>query len=129
MSGEIPRNVERYVTEHIDSVPEIEIMMVLYANPEEKLGVEQVARRVYVSVPMAAALLTKLVQDGVATTLAVGDVTLYHYRPATGEVADIISQVARAYREALIPLTQLIHSKPNAALRHFADAFRIKKDE
>ena len=41
---------------------------------------------------------------------------------------ELIAAVDSAYRKELIRISRLIHSKPSAAVREFARAFRIKKD-
>ncbi len=125
---EIPRSVRRYVIERIDSVPELEVIMLLHDNPDRAWKVAEVAERVYVSPAMATALLARMVEDGVCAPIGEGDepASAYQYRP-TAERAPIIDGLAEAYRRALISLTKMIHSKPNASLREFADAFRIGK--
>ncbi len=51
------------------------------------------------------------------------------YRYESGPSKDeLIAAVDNAYRRELIRITRLIHSKPSAAIRAFARAFRFKKD-
>ena len=40
-----------------------------------------------------------------------------------------VDALAAAYPRFLIPLTKLIHSKPPASLRDFADAFRFREEK
>jgi hypothetical protein len=124
----IPTDVHRYVVEHIDSVPELETLLLVYDNPKQLWSSEELAKRIYTSQTMAAALLTKLVQDGVCSEVGEGDAKRYQYRPRA-DLSQLIDRLAETYRGALIPMTKLIHAKPNANLLQFADAFRMGKDK
>lgn len=123
---DIPPDVRRYVVERIDSVAELETLVLLHSAPERRWTSEEVAQRVYVSIPMARALLERFAVSGVFREQGDGS---YVYAPATDALGKLVDRLEQSYRSALIPLTQLIHSKPPASLRDFADAFRMGKDK
>jgi len=122
----IPNDVYHYIVEHVDSVPELESLMLLYENPEKSWSIEEVARRIYISPTMAVALLAKLVREGTLSERGEGDGRIFRYAPGV-DLKSLIDRLAETYRLALIPITKLIHSKPNANLRQFSDAFLIGK--
>lgn len=66
-------------------------------------------------------VLARLRADGLLTCRA----SLYRYEPA--EKAAMIDRLADLYARHLIPVTNLIHTKPRR-IRAFADAFRFRKD-
>jgi DNA-binding MarR family transcriptional regulator len=123
---DIPADVYHYIVERVDSVPELESLMLLYESPEQSWSVDDLARRIYASPTMAVALLAKLVEDGLCSAVGEGDAKRYQYSPQA-DLRPLIDRLAETYRRALIPITKLIHAKPNANLRQFADAFRIGK--
>lgn len=124
---DIPPDVRRYVIARIDSVTELETLILLHSAPERHWTPAEVAQRVYVSTPMAQALLERFAMDGVFR--AQGDGSSYTYAPATEELGKLLDRLEQAYRRALIPLTHLVHSKPPRSLRDFANAFRVGKDK
>jgi hypothetical protein len=40
-----------------------------------------------------------------------------------------VNQVAACYAKYLIPVTNLIHTKPRTRVQEFADAFKLRKEE
>lgn len=123
---DIPPDVRRYIVERIDSVAELETLVLLHSAPERRWTAEEVAQRVYVSIPMARALLARFAATGVFREEGDGS---HVYAPATDALRKLLDRLEQSYRKALIPLTQLIHSKPPSSLRDFADAFRVGKDK
>jgi len=66
------------------------------------------------------------VRRGLASAIT-GGTESFRYDSGT-EKDELIAAVDGAYRKELIRMTRLIHSKPSAAVRAFARAFRIKKE-
>ncbi len=53
----------------------------------------------------------------------------FRYGPASDTLRADVDALAAAYPRFLIPISNLVHSKPAASLRHFADAFRLREDK
>ena len=41
----------------------------------------------------------------------------------------MLERLAEIYAKHLVPVTNLIHSKPKPRIQEFADAFRLRKDK
>ena len=52
----------------------------------------------------------------------------YRYAPTDDSLRADIEDLAGCYSRQLVDVTQLVHSKPGAIVRSFADAFRFRKD-
>lgn len=126
-SEQIPEAIRHFVVEHIDSVAEMEALLLLHGHPERAGTVEGIARQLYVRSTEAAALLHLLCQRGLAAEEA-GPEARYRYSPRTPQLASLVDGLVECYRRALIPVTKLIHSKRRTAAQQFADAFRMGKD-
>jgi hypothetical protein len=72
-------------------------------------------------------LLADLHAIGVVSAEA-GHEDTYQYHPVTSELAMLLDQLARAYSEQLVLVTQLIHSADERKAQGFAAAFRFRKD-
>jgi hypothetical protein len=120
----IPDEVREFLLRQIDSVAELEALILLRKTEEQSWTADSVSRRLYVSEPAAAEILAHLAAAG----LCVSDNGSYRYRPATAEQRETVDDVAEIYARYLIPVTNLIHTKP-ARIQQFADAFRFRKDK
>lgn len=124
----IPDDVKAFLLKHIDSVAQLEALLLLRANPDLEWNAETLAKRLYVSVQETAGLLARLCADGFLE--ARGDQTLiYQYHCRVSEQVNIVDRVAELYGHYLIPITHFIHAKPRTRVQEFADAFRLRKDE
>ena len=119
----IPAELRDFIAKSIDSVAQLEALLLLRANPETSWDVVQLARRLYVNEAEAAGILAHLVEQG----FAVEQDGSYRYDRLTKPAATI-ARLADAYARQLIPITNLIHAKPRG-IRAFADAFKIKRDK
>ncbi|GAB2178569.1 hypothetical protein [Dongia sp. agr-C8] len=119
----IPAELRDFIVRSIDSVGQLEALLLLRADPEKAWDVAQLARRLYVNEAEAAAIFAHLV----AQDFAVAQDESYRYDRA-GRQSPIVDQLAEAYARQLIPITNLIHAKPRG-IRAFAEAFKIKRDK
>ncbi|MGZ3306538.1 MAG: hypothetical protein ACXU8U_11820 [Asticcacaulis sp.] len=124
--GIIPDDVRQFLLKSIDSIAQWEGLLWLRANAGQAWDAGAVARHLYIADAEAAFLMDRLVMRGMVTMESPG--RLYRYRPAAAELDALIGRAADLYRRYLIPVTQIIHSKPPSRVQEFANAFRIRKD-
>lgn len=123
-STEIPEHVRRFVVEAVDSIPELEALLLLRAHRERAWSVDDAGARLYVSATMAAHVLAALAHRG----LVAGVDGQYRYAPLRPELDVVVADLAAAYASNLIAVTRLIHGKPAPSVRQFADAFRLRRE-
>jgi hypothetical protein len=124
MSDElIPPAVRALIAERIDSVPELEAVLLFRAQPGRTWTPEQAGQRLYVSTTVAAHLLTELSERGFFAR----EGEIYRYAPESPELAAVVEELANAYSRHLVAVTLLIHSKPSQSVRDFANAFRLRR--
>jgi hypothetical protein len=119
----IPADIRDFIMRHVDSVTQLEALLLLRANPAETWSLSTAAKRLYTSEHEVAEVLALLCQDGLVSASEGG----YRYHGATPEQRDLVERLARIYSRQLIPVTNVIHAKPRR-IRQFADAFRLRKD-
>lgn len=123
MEGGVPEDVADFVTRHIESVAQLEAILLLRADPAEGWTAELLSQRLYISEAVGAAVLASLVDCGIAQR----DGSSFGYRPNSDHMAKRMDRLAQFYSQQLIPITNLIHSKPRR-IQQFADAFKFRKD-
>jgi hypothetical protein len=122
--NEVPEPVRRFIVEAIDSVPELEALLLLRAHRDRAWSPEAAGARLYVSLPVATHVLTALAGRG----LLVADDEGFRYAPSRPELETVVGDLAAAYSSQLIAVTRLIHAKPAPSVLQFADAFRLRKE-
>ncbi|ESQ93350.1 hypothetical protein ABAC460_01195 [Asticcacaulis sp. AC460] len=123
--GDIPDQAKQFLLHHIDSIAQWEGLLCLRLNAGKDLDAAAIARHLYITPENAAGLMTRLVSRGL---VAVTDGHIFRYAPATPELDQVVTLTADLYRQYLIPITNLIHSRPKSRVQEFANAFRIRKD-
>lgn len=121
----IPSRVLGFLAEKIDTVPQLEALLLLWQDPARCWRAEQIGARLYVSEQSASAILRSLQMQGLAACDQDG---AFCYCPAWDGSGDLMAEVALAYRHNLIYIATLIHSRGSSAVRAFARAFDLKKD-
>lgn len=125
-SHEAPRNVLDFIEHSIDSVPELEALLLLRENESREWSDAEIAARIYVSREEAARVLESLHRRRLIA--ATGETPLYNFKPAREDMREIVAEVAAAYRRHLISIAVYIHRKSSASVREFARAFDLKKE-
>jgi hypothetical protein len=120
------RAVDGFLLEHIDSVPHLEALLLLWNSRPRRWSAEDMAKALFLTTEATRVILDDLLRRRI---IAAGnpEPDSFWYQ-AGGDRDEIISAVEQAYRTELIRITRIIHSKPSPAVRAFAQAFRLKKD-
>jgi hypothetical protein len=120
----VPERVRRLILESIDSVAELEALLLLRETAGQPWTADAASARLYVSRTVAAYSLAALAHRHLLEETAEG----FIYQPASPGLRDDVSALAIAYSRHLIAVTQLIHAKPGPSVQDFARAFRFRKD-
>lgn len=122
---EVPADIRRYVLTSVPSVPFLEAVLLLRAEPGQDWEAPLLARRLYVGDRTATDLLAQLEAGGIAARIGGG--AAVRYAPS-GELSELLDRVAHAYTADLVAITDLIHSRIDKRAQQFADAFRFRKE-
>jgi hypothetical protein len=122
----IPARVVEFLAENIDTVPQLEALLLMWQAPDNRWSVEELAVRLYVSTEEAAGIIRALQRR--ALIVSEDQQNSYCYSPDWDASGTLMSEVAQAYRHHLIHITKFIHSRASSAVRAFARAFDLKKD-
>jgi hypothetical protein len=124
----IPAEVRRFLSAYVDSIAQLEALLLLYGSPDREWGADEVAKRLYVKPAEGQAVLAALAARGLLATRTEQSV-LYRYAPSSDELRAAVDCVAETYRERLVPVTHFIHAKQRTNVQRFADAFRLGPEE
>jgi hypothetical protein len=124
--SEVPTRVLRFVEENIDTVPQLETLLMMSEARDRSWLIADVASRNYITEQRAEDTLNALQRRGLVSSEAAPP--RFRFNPATDETRALIADLARCYQKNLSRITTLIHSKPSASIQEFARAFDLKKD-
>lgn len=128
MSGLITEEIKAFILDHIDSIAELEALLVLRENPSQSWACKDVADRIYSDESTTAAVLHKLISHGLIAPDA-GSADRVRYQQSQPEFTEVLNQLAGVYARYVVPITTLIHKKPRGTIKSFADAFKLKKGD
>jgi hypothetical protein len=123
----IPEDIRRFVLTSIPSVPFLEALLLMRADPEQPWTRDTLARRLYVRDKVAEGLLAELCRSGMAAPIS-ANADAYCYRPREDVLRERIDRLADLYASHLVDITHLIHSTLDRKAQQFADAFKWRKD-
>jgi|SRR5688572_23555933 hypothetical protein len=122
----IPDDIRQFILKNIDSVAQLEGLLLLRGSPENDWNVEEITKRLYIDQEQTADILARLCALGFLTVKE-ADSLAYRYQPSSPEFRQMVDRLAETYAKYLVPVTNLIHSKPQTRVQEFADAFRLKR--
>jgi hypothetical protein len=120
--------VYAFILKHIDSVPHLEALLLLWDSRPTPWSPADLAARLYIETAAADRLLSDLVRQGLAARSVDSGRASYRI-PGSPDIDRILPLVSEVYRRELVSVSMLIHSKASSAVRDFAKAFRFKKEE
>lgn len=120
----IGAEVDRFILEEIDSVSQLEALLLLWNTRPRRWKLDDLAAALYISAEAAKSILDPLERRGL---LASDEAGSYAYRPGGREA--LVRAVDNAYRRELVRISRMIHSKAPASVLEFARAFRFKKKD
>ena len=124
----IPDDVRRFIVEKIDSVASLEGLLLLRRSPESDWNAEDLAGELYTNREQAGDVLETLYALDFLMVKK-NEPRTFQYQPASANLAEMVDRIAEVYSKYLIPVTNLIHSKPENQIQKFADAFNLRKQE
>lgn len=124
----ISEEVRRFISEYIDSVELLEVLLLLRRDPKREWSADAVSREIRSNPTSVMTRLNNLHSRGLLL-MSETPTPLYRYQPKTDELDLAIKGLAQAYTERQARVIDLIFSKPIDMLRHFSDAFKFKKDD
>jgi hypothetical protein len=124
--NKIPTHVLQFLEANIDTVTQLETLLMMREEGDRRWLIADVASRNYTSEQRATETLNALLRRGLVS--AEESPPRFQFNPTKDEVRALVAELARCYQRNLLLVTELIHAKPSASVREFARAFDLKKD-
>lgn len=126
MSDDFPASIHRFLREHIRTIAQLELLLLVQRAPEKSWTVEETANQLYIPISFAASILESLRKSRLVV-LREGSQRGYQFAPESPALGQLVVDLATLYRERPVTTIHAIHSTSMDSLQNFADAFRIRK--
>ncbi|MFS8069915.1 MAG: hypothetical protein ACMG6S_26415 [Byssovorax sp.] len=133
----ISESLRLFITAHINSIEELEVLILLRATEERGWSAAQVSRELGANVPWIQERLADLASRGFLSVQEGESGPLYRYAPSTRESRAQIEDLAITYKQRRLSVINLVYSKPDSPkpdsvkpesdVVSFSNAFRITK--
>lgn len=127
MNDPLPLNVRQFIAHQIESVAQLEILLLLRRDPQRLWDADELARQLYISTQMCKVMLEDLVRRRYLVRDAA--TKSIRFEPADIEADALLAVLDDLYRERRVAIISEIHSNPISKVQTFADAFRLRKDD
>ncbi len=125
MVDPIPTDVKEFILRRIDSIAELEALLLLRNDASRNWSGKELAERLYVSVGDAEAVLERLHARQLAT---LSNPSAYRYGPLSSDIREVVDRLSAVYAKHLVPVSKLVHSKSRLRMQELADAFKLRKE-
>lgn len=128
MPDSVPANLRQFLREHVRSIAQLELLLLVRGKPETVWSAEDAAKALYIPGNFAEAILENLTTSGLVA-IDEEEGRRYRYWPRTPQLSQLVDDVEKLYRERPVTTVNVMYSAPTENLQNFADAFRIRKKE
>lgn len=105
----VPDDIRDFILKYIASVAQIEALLLIWATPEKRWGISQIAARIYANETETSKALDGLCRDGLLDRQD-GTFGLH----TSEETREVIGRLRETYARHLIAVTDVIHSRSRA---------------
>jgi hypothetical protein len=128
MANDFPAEIEQFIGQHIESLAQLELLLLLRQGSARSWSSFDLARQLYVTPDVCTGIVADLERRGFVLRDA-ADNSLIRYRSGGAEFDQLIDQLAVLYHQRRVAVITLIYSKPIKKVQTFADAFRIRREQ
>jgi transcription initiation factor IIE alpha subunit len=119
--------VYRFILNQIDSVPQMEALLLIWETRPRQWSENEIAKRLYISVDSVRNVMQDLVRRRLLAASA-DAARQYWYESKSEDVDRLVEAAATTYRRDLVRVSTFIHTKASSAVRDFAQAFKFKRE-
>lgn len=121
------QQIDRFIRDEIDSVPQLEALLLFWNHIPTEWTCDDLARELYVSQLVAQTILSHLYGRRLIVEVPESS-GRYVLHLESRERETLLASLDTIYRQELVRISKMIHAKDSPGLRDFARSFRFKRD-
>ena len=119
---QISESVKRFVREQIQTVPKLEVLLLLHREQSRSFTPAEVANELALETDTASEQLTALEAIGLIERNL--NTSNYQYHPANKKLGSVVDRLAVAYPKQRVPILSAILAEEPHKVRRFVEAFK-----
>ena len=119
----ISHALKRFVREQIQTVPRLEVLLLLHRDELRALSVAEVANELAFESDIAEDQLIELKRMRLVVSNSNG--TRYQYQPSSASLRTMVDRLAVAYSKQRIPILSAILAEDPSHIQRFIEAFKF----
>ena len=127
-ANELPYRVIAFVRDHVETLEQLEVLILLSKSPERWWDAAAVAEALGLNVTIARDALERFASRNLLAISITTDVR-YQLQPGTAMLRDASEEFAEACRTKRGAIVRLVTDAQQRAMRDFADAFRLRRHD
>lgn len=124
--ADISPNVRALIAEHISSVAQLEIILLLRHAPDQSWSAEDLSQQLRTEPAWVTQVLRDLCARGFCEQSDEPSAR-FRFKPKNAEMGQMLNDLARDYLIHRVRITEMIYSRPSESIRAFTDAFNLRK--
>ena len=129
MGDDFPPELEQFIAKHIESLAELEALLLMHAEPDRQWDCAKLSQQLYISADMCGGIVLDLERRGFVKRESEEGDDPFRYHAASAEIDRLVTDLAALYQQRRVAVITLIYSKPVKKVQTFADAFRLRREE
>lgn len=126
MTDDFPSELKQFIAQHVESLAQLETLLLLYGEPRQTWNAKELARELYLPVDMCQGIVADLERRRLAVRTPADE----GISPSgDADVTRLVSQLDHYYRERRVAVITEIYSNPLKKVQTFADAFRLRRED
>ena len=122
---QISEGVKRFIREQIQTVPKLEVLLLLHREQSRSFTLAEVANELGFENDTAREQLTSLERIGLIETNF--EKSKFRYHPANKTLGSIVNRLAVAYPKQRVPILSAILAEEPDKVRRFVEAFKCAR--
>ncbi|HEY2586591.1 MAG TPA: hypothetical protein VGI81_12580 [Tepidisphaeraceae bacterium] len=124
----IPNEVRQFLVDHVDSVMQLELILLLRGDPGRLWSGRDIVAELRVDAEWIESQLDELCRRRILLCYT-GREPRYQFKPADPGAIRAVKALAALYATHRVSIIGMIFSTPVDRLHNFADAFRLRNDK
>jgi hypothetical protein len=128
MADEVPAPLRSFIADHIGSLVQLELLLLLAADPQRDWNADEAAKALFVAPDATYGFLEAMRAHGLCAVRE-ADNSRYFFSPADPSGTELVHSLAELYKQRRLTVTELIFKGPVEKYQTFANAFRFRRDK
>jgi hypothetical protein len=126
VEGDVPEDVRQFVSRNIQSLEQLEVLLLISALPDRDWTVDAVYQVVQTNRALVEKRMNEVADSRFLIRTPEG---AFRYAPESESIARQVANTAGFYKLSRHKIVELIYSSPPDDILKFSNAFRFKKPE